>query len=177
MGLWQSETDALQVSAFTRSHPTEAHSKFGFRDIWFDYKLFSCYPIVLTFYTQHGSVTAVLCEKFQNDLATVMVVIEDRVLQNLDLRWDLGDFIYYNIPLVVIFFYGRRTFVFIPYLDLPFTDGFPHKGPVMRSFNIFFVVKHEQTPCWLIPVVYHIAAMHCHSNLIWRHWGAAARRF
>ena len=44
--------------------------KFKSRQISFVYKIHDSCQIVLTFYTEHGSNTAVLCAKLQNDLTT-----------------------------------------------------------------------------------------------------------
>ena len=48
------------------------------REISFANILFISYPIVLKFCTEHGSDTAVLCAKFQNDWTTKTAVMDDR---------------------------------------------------------------------------------------------------
>ena len=42
----------------------------------FAHDLFLCRPIILKFCTEHGSDTAMLCAKFQNDWATEMDVVD-----------------------------------------------------------------------------------------------------
>ena len=47
---------------------------------------FSC-PIILKFCTEHGSITAMLCAKFQNDWATVKYVMGKKFSRDLNLWW------------------------------------------------------------------------------------------
>ena len=48
-------------------YQSETHPKLKSREISFVHNVrFSC-PIFLKFCTEHGSITAVLCAKFQND--------------------------------------------------------------------------------------------------------------
>ena len=47
------------------------------------------FPIILTFYTEHKSITVVLCAKLQNDLATEMDVLDDQVFLSFDCKMSL----------------------------------------------------------------------------------------
>ena len=47
---------------------SETHLKLKFREILFTHNLLLSYQIILKFCTKHGSITAVLCAKLQNDL-------------------------------------------------------------------------------------------------------------
>ena len=53
-------------------------------DLFIQYIHFSCL-IILKFCTEHGSTTAVLCAKYQNDWATENVSVDNEVLRDLDL--------------------------------------------------------------------------------------------
>ena len=53
-------------------------SKLKSREISFAHNLLPSCQIVSTFYTEHGSATAVLCAKIQNDLTTEMDVMDER---------------------------------------------------------------------------------------------------
>ena len=64
-------------------YPVETHFKQKSCKILFAHELFLSYPITLNFCTEHGSGTAVLCAKFQNDLA------KERVVMN---AWDFTRF-------------------------------------------------------------------------------------
>ena len=47
-------------------YPSETHLKLKSREYSFVHNICLGYPIILKFYTEHGSDTAVLCAKFQN---------------------------------------------------------------------------------------------------------------
>ena len=49
--------------------------------------------------------------------------------------------------------------------NAPITSGFPHKGPVMRTFHVFFVVSlnkriYKQSSCRLKPQYHSIRELH-----------------
>ena len=46
--------------------------------------------IVLKFCTEHGSITAVLCAKFQNDLATKMGIVDERDFARFKFKMRFG---------------------------------------------------------------------------------------
>ena len=48
-------------------YPSETHLKLKSCEISFVYNSYLSWPIVLRFFTEHGSITAVLCAKFQID--------------------------------------------------------------------------------------------------------------
>ena len=64
-------------------YPSETHLKPKSREISFAHNLLCGYPIVITFCTEHGSDTAVLCAKFQNDWTTETDVMNE---------WDFARF-------------------------------------------------------------------------------------
>ena len=51
-------------------YPSETHLKLKSCEIFFAHNICFIYPIILKFCTEHGSITAVLCAKFQNDRTT-----------------------------------------------------------------------------------------------------------
>ena len=51
------------------------------------HNLFLNCPIVSKFCTEHGSDTAMLCAKFQNNWTTEMDVVDKQYLQDLSLIW------------------------------------------------------------------------------------------
>ena len=59
-----------------------------FCEISFAHNLYLSGPIILKFYTEHGSDTAVLCVKFRNDRA-IEVDVRDKkkISQDLSLKW------------------------------------------------------------------------------------------
>ena len=60
----------ILVACSDVEYPSEIHPKFKSCSISFVHNIhFSC-SIILRFCTEHGSITAVLCVKFQNDWAT-----------------------------------------------------------------------------------------------------------
>ena len=69
----------------------ETHLKLKSREVSFACNLFSSYPIILKFCTEHGNITAMLCAKFQNDCITETGVIEKRDFMIFEfkrsLRW------------------------------------------------------------------------------------------
>ena len=64
-------------------------------------------PIISKFCTEHGSDTAVLCAKFRNDWAQVMVLYE--LFWDLSLRWDLDGYMYCHDPLVCGDWHGQNA--------------------------------------------------------------------
>ena len=71
-------------------YPSETQHKPKSRQISFAHKLFLNYPIVLKFCTEHGSDTAVLCAKFQNDWATETELMDEREFTRFDFKISLG---------------------------------------------------------------------------------------
>ena len=75
-------------------HPSEKHHKLKSREISFsDILSFTC-PIVVKVCTEHGSDTAVLCAKFQNDLTAPINVMDARDFTR-DWICDACGYIYY----------------------------------------------------------------------------------
>ena len=58
-------------------YPSQTHHELKFHKNSTSYNLFLSRPIILNFCTEHGSDTAVLCAKFQNDWTTCRVVVEE----------------------------------------------------------------------------------------------------
>ena len=56
----------------------------------FDHNLFLISQIILKFHTEHGSITAVLCVKFQNDLAMEMDVMDERAFMIFEFKKKFG---------------------------------------------------------------------------------------
>ena len=59
-------------------------------EIWFAHSLFLNYLIILKFCTEHGSFTALLCAKFQNDLTTEMDVMDERDFARFEFKMSFG---------------------------------------------------------------------------------------
>ena len=57
---------------------SETHYKPKSREISFVHNLFLSYPIILKFYIEHDSITAVLCAKLRNDYTAAKDVIDGR---------------------------------------------------------------------------------------------------
>ena len=57
---------------------SETHLKLKSHEISFIHNIHISYQIVLQFCTEHGSITAVLCAKLQNNLIIDMDVIEEQ---------------------------------------------------------------------------------------------------
>ena len=55
----------------------ETHRELKYHQILLAHNLFFSCPIILKFWTEHGSDTAMLCTKFQNDWGTEMDVMEE----------------------------------------------------------------------------------------------------
>ena len=86
---------------FNKGYPSEAHLKPKSLDIWFYHNLFINYPIVSKFSTEHGSNTAVLCAKFQNDdWITETDVMEERDFARFEFKMSFGRISYIAHPLV-----------------------------------------------------------------------------
>ena len=68
-------------------YPPVTHLKLKSREISFAYTLFLSYPIVLIFCTGHGSITAVLCAKYQNDRQLKWVLLTNEISRDLSLGW------------------------------------------------------------------------------------------
>ena len=58
--------------------PSEIHPKLKFREISFTNKVLRSCQIISKFCTEHGSVIAVLCAKFRNDLTTEIGLMGER---------------------------------------------------------------------------------------------------
>ena len=71
-------------------YPSETHGKLKSREISFAHNLFINYPIVLNFCTVHGSITAVLCAKFQNDWTIARDIIDERVFARFEFKMSFG---------------------------------------------------------------------------------------
>ena len=71
-------------SCYNIGYASETHHKLKSHDISFVHNSFLSCSIISKFCTEHGSDTAVLWTKFQNDWATEMDVMGD---QDLSLRW------------------------------------------------------------------------------------------
>ena len=59
-------------------YPCQIHCKLKSSENLFDLNLLLCCQIILKFCTEHGSITAVLCANFQNDLTTKMDVMDEQ---------------------------------------------------------------------------------------------------
>ena len=81
-------------------NPTETHIKS--REISFAHSYSFSYPIMLKFCTEHGSITAVLCAKFQNDWTSYMGVMDERDFTRFELKCVWVDSIYCNDPWLVM---------------------------------------------------------------------------
>ena len=68
--------------------------KFKYRKISLAFKLLLSCPISLNVCTEHGSNTAVLCAKFQNDLITKMDALDERDLARFECKLSLRQ----NLP-------------------------------------------------------------------------------
>ena len=86
-------TYAVQHKSYEQSwvlcnigYPSETHLKSKSRKISFVHILFINHPIVSIFCTEHGTDSAVLCEKFQNDWISGMDVMDERNSRDLGLR-------------------------------------------------------------------------------------------
>ena len=56
-------------------------------EIPFANNLVLCYQIFLKFCTEHGSITAVLCVKVQNDMMIEIIFIDEYISWNLSFGW------------------------------------------------------------------------------------------
>ena len=63
----QSHSRKLSAGCCNIGYPSEAHLKLKSREISFIHNINLSCLIILKFYTEHGSITAVLCAKCQND--------------------------------------------------------------------------------------------------------------
>ena len=69
-------------------YPSETHPKLESREISFEHILLLNRAIVLKFCTEHGSITAVVCANFHNDLTTEMDVLDERDFARFEyIRW------------------------------------------------------------------------------------------
>ena len=89
------------ISPFKRGFLNPSHWQYGkslqnssLSQISWRHNLFLSSPIILKFYTEHGSDTAMLYAKFQNDGADEMGIIEKQVCEIWVSRFFLGEFIY-----------------------------------------------------------------------------------
>ena len=78
------------LSIFYSCFPSQNKWPTWFRDNLFVHNIrFRC-PIVLKFFTVHGSITVVLCDKLQNDKTTQVDIIEERVFAKYEFKMSLG---------------------------------------------------------------------------------------
>ena len=68
-------------------YPSETHIKLKSREISFVLNIRLDKQIVLIFCTEHGSIIAVLCAKFQYDWKTDKCLWTNEVLRDFSLRW------------------------------------------------------------------------------------------
>ena len=71
-------------------HPSETHIKLRSREISFAHNSLRNCQIVLKYCTEHGSITAVLCAKFQNDLTNEMDVLDERDFARFEFEMSFG---------------------------------------------------------------------------------------
>ena len=71
-------------------YPPKRHIKLDSREVSFTRNLFCNYPIVLKFCIEHGSDTAVLCAKFQNDRTMETGVMDERDFARFEFKISFG---------------------------------------------------------------------------------------
>ena len=71
-------------------YPSETHVKLKSREISFAHNLFIDFPILLNFSAMHGSITAVLSAKFQNDWSIERAIIDERVFARFEFKMSFG---------------------------------------------------------------------------------------
>ena len=88
----------------------ETHLKIKSREISFNHNLLLIWQIVSKFCTEHGSVTAVFCAKFQNDLTTDMDVMGERDFARFEFKMSFV-WIFYNVttPLATNLLHHQQT--------------------------------------------------------------------
>ena len=69
--------------------PSKINRKLKSHETLFACNLSHRCPIILKFCTEHGSGTAMLCAKFQNDRATEMYVVDEWDLLTFEFGWDI----------------------------------------------------------------------------------------
>ena len=79
-------------------YPIETHLKLKSREISFAHNLYNSCRNVLIFGTEHGSNTAVLSAKFQNDLMSDIGIMEGRDLTRFGFKVSFGRISYFNNP-------------------------------------------------------------------------------
>ena len=79
-------------------YPSETHLKIKSREISFAHNLLISCQIALKICTGHGSITAVLCANFQNNLTTEMNETDERHFARFEFRTDVP---YCNSPVHV----------------------------------------------------------------------------
>ena len=73
------------------AYPFETYLKPKPREISFGHNLLLSCTVVLKFCTEHGSVTAVLCAKYQNDLTIEMDVLNERSFARFEFDVSFGE--------------------------------------------------------------------------------------
>ena len=82
-------------------NPSETHLKPKSHKIFFAINLFSLYSIILEFCTEHGSDTAVLCAKFQNNWLNAMDVIVEQDCARFEFKMNFGRIFHIAQPLCI----------------------------------------------------------------------------
>ena len=110
-------------------YPSETHLKLKSRDISFVHNIrFHC-PIGLKFCTEHGSDTAVLCAKFQNDRSTEAWVMDKRDFARFEFKMNFGRISYIVLWLTVL--HRNRTVSVSLWLD------FRNRWWNIRTFDMY----------------------------------------
>ena len=71
-------------------YPSEIHLKLKSREISFAHNPCFSWPITLKFCTEHGSITAMLCAKFQTDWTIETDVMDGQVFARFEFKMSLG---------------------------------------------------------------------------------------
>ena len=89
-------TRSVELGGCATRYLSETHLKPKSVEIWFAHNLFLNYLIILKFWTEHGSVIAMLCAKFKNDLTTEMDVMDERDFTRFEFKmsfWWISSYI------------------------------------------------------------------------------------
>ena len=73
-------------------YASDTNFKLKSLEIWFVHAIHISCPIILTFCTEHGSITAVLCENFQNDQAIAKSIISHPGIPGVTLCFCTGSY-------------------------------------------------------------------------------------
>ena len=109
------------------SYPSEIHLQLKSREISLAHNSGFSWPIALKFCTEHGSIIAVLCAKFQTDWTIEMDVMEERVFARFEFKMS----------------FGRISYIeqYQGYQDSSFSNGHQRTCPIGLSWSIYWQIN------------------------------------